>query len=249
MTEPLDITRHGAGVELTLNRPACRNALSRELVGALTAALRAAEADGDVRTVTLTGTPPAFCAGLDLREMAETAGAATEHDTSALLELYETMDGLSKPVLAAVNGPAVAGGAGLVCLCDIVVFGASGQIGYPGIRHGLVAPIVMPYLLWLVGERRARYLLLTGEMLTASEAVEYGLANQVVPDDDLLPRVRDLAATLASHPPDALARTKSLLNRLRDARGTDRVTEIRRLAESVPLTDEARAGVNRFLDM
>ena len=247
MNAPLDVTRRDATLELTLNRPECRNALSQELITRLTDAFHAAEADVDVRGVILTGAPPAFCAGLDLREVA--AGAATAHDTTPLLALFETIDRLPKPVLAAVNGPAVAGGAGLVSVCDIVVCGETARIGYPGIHHGLVAPVLMPYLLRLVGERRARHLLLMGDLLTAPQAVAYGLADEVVSDHELLWRVRELAAALAQHPPQAVAETKAALRALRDWGGADHAARLRELAGSVRLTDEAQRGMRRFLEM
>lgn len=248
MTQPLQ-THHEAGtLELTLNRAAQRNALSRELIARLTDAFRSAAGDDTVRSVLLTGAPPAFCAGLDLREVADAAADADAHDISALLELYETIDSLPKPVIAAVNGPAVAGGAGLVSVCDLALCGATALIGYPGIRHGLVAPIVMTYLLRLVGERRAKYLLLTGQMLTAAQAVEYGLANEVVPDAELLTRARHYATLFASYSPAALAQTKAAIARLRDLRGTDWIDEARRLAASLPVSPETRAGLSRFLD-
>lgn len=243
MNEPLDIVLHAATLEMTLNRPARRNALSRELVARLTEALQAAAVDDNVRSILLTGAPPAFCAGLDLREVAEAADRTDTHDISALLELYETIDGLPKPVIAAVNGPAVAGGAGLASVCDLVICGRAAQIGYPGIRHGLVAPIVMTYLLRLVGERRAKYLLFTGQMLTAAQAVGYGLANEVSPDAELLDRARHVTGLLATYSPAALAQTKAVIARLRDLRGSDRIEEARRLAAALPVTAETRAGL------
>lgn len=248
MNEPLHIVRHAATIELTLNRPAQRNALSRDLIARLTEVLRAAAADDNVRSILLTGAPPAFCAGLDLCEVADTASAGDTQDISTLLELYETIDTLPKPVVAAVNGPAAAGGAGLLSVCDVVLCGESAQIGYPGIRHGLVAPIVMTYLLRLVDERRARYLLLTGQMLAAAQAVAYGLANEVCPDDELLNSARRYSALFARYSPAALAQTKAVIARLRDLRGPDRVEEVRRLAAALPLTAEARAGLARFLN-
>ncbi len=248
MNAPLHVVRCGGVVELTLNRPARRNALSGELIAALAEELRKAGADAAVRSILLTGAPPAFCAGLDLHEVAEAGRTANQHDTSALLALYELIDHLPKPVIAAVNGPAVAGGAALVCVCDLAILAESAQIGYPGVRHGLVAPIVMPYLLRLVGERRARYLLLTGEMIAARQAVEYGLANEVVPDDRLIARARYYADLFQSCPPTAVAQTKAILARLRNLHGDELAAETQRLSAAVPLTDEARAGVRRFLD-
>lgn len=246
MNAPLHVEHAGAHVVLTLNRPGRRNALSRELIAALTAALRAAEQDDAVRCILLTGAPPAFCAGLDLHEVAETPPDAVAHDTSALLTLYETMDAATKPLIAAVNGPAAAGGAALLAACDIVICAASARIGYPGIRHGLVAPIVMPSLVRQVGRRRATYLLLSGQLISAAEAVAYGLANEVVPDERLATRVREVAEMFAAHPSAAVAETKALLRRFGSAVTAD---ETRRLAASVPLSDEARAGLRRFLGL
>lgn len=250
MNEPLHISQRDAVTELTLNRPAHRNALSADLIAALRAALHAARADAAVRVVVLTGAPPAFCAGLDLQEVAQAATSATAYDTSALQALYETIETLPQPVVAAANGAATAGGATLLCACDLVVAAADARLGYPGIRHGLVAPIVMPSLTRLVGERRARYLLLTGELISAADAVAWGLANEVVPADRLLPRVRELAATLVALPAEALAQTKTLFRRLRQLEHSSAAAaEIRRLASSVPLTTDVQARLARYQDV
>lgn len=246
-SDVLKFDRAESWVELTLNRPASRNALSRALMGELVDALRTAANDPAVRSIILTGAPPAFCAGLDLREVAATTADQAEHDASALLTLFETVDQLSKPVIAAVNGPAVAGGAGLVSVCDIVICGDLGVIGYPEIKRGLVAAIVMTYLRRLVGERQAKWLLLTGETLSAGRAVELGLANELVPDAQLLPRARHYAGMFAGYPPVAIANTKTLWNRLRSLQHADAVHEARQLNASMRLTDESRVGVGAFL--
>jgi len=239
MSTPLDVTQHGFALELTLNRPECRNALSRELIHALRESLRHAAEASDVRCVIITGAPPAFCAGLDLREVV--AGNTTVYDATALLELYEQIDTLPKPVVAAVNGPAVAGGAGLLTACDLVICGESARIGYPGIRHGLVAPLLVPYLVRVVGERRARYLLLTGELLTAAQAVAFGLANELVSDHELLWRVRQIAAGLAEHPPEAVRRMKHVFQSLRTDDAVQGAGPLRELLATVVTTDRGRA--------
>lgn len=247
MTDVLLATQNGPTLELTLNRPDARNALSRALILNLSEALRAADANPETRSVIIIGAPPAFCAGLDLREVAATTADQAEHDASALLALFETIDNLSKPVIAAVNGPAVAGGAGLVSVCDIVVCGQSGVIGYPEIKRGLVAAIVMTYLRRLVGERQAKYLLLTGENLTAERALEFRLCNEVVPDAEILPRARHYATMFASYPQQALASTKQLMNRIRSLQHADAVREARNLNASMRLTSESRQGIGQFL--
>lgn len=247
MHEELLSVRHAQWLELTLNRPAARNALSRSLIAQLTAALIAAESDESVRCILLTGAPPAFCAGLDLREVAATSAEQAEHDSSSLLRLYETIDNLSKPVIAAVNGPAVAGGAGLISVCDIVIAAESSVIGYPEIKRGLVAAIVMTYLRRLVGERQAKYLLLTGENLPARRALEFNLVTEVVPDTQLLDRAREYGAQFAGYPPQALAHTKRLWSRIRGLEQASAIEEARRLNASMRLTAESRAGVSDFL--
>ena len=178
---------------LTLNRPDKRNALTVELLQELHAALGTAVDDDAVRSVALTGAGPGFCAGLDLGEV---QALRTDPEKARLSGdiLYETLTRIyrsPKPVIAAVNGPAVAGGAGLMSVCDLV--------------------IVMTFLIRQVGERRARFLLLTGELVTAEQAVELGLVNEAVPADQLLNRVDYWAEVLAACPPQALAHTKELL--------------------------------------
>lgn len=247
MSDILRIHHENDAVELTLNRPEARNALSRALIAELTAELRKADADPSIRSVVLTGTSPAFCAGLDLREVAATSADQAEHDASSLLALFETVDNLSKPVIAAVNGPAVAGGAGLISVCDIVICGKSGIIGYPEIKRGLVAAIVMTYLRRLVGERQAKWLLLTGENLSAERALDMRLCNEVVEDVDLLARARHYSKTFQGYPAQALANTKRLWNQIRSLQHADAVQEARNLNASMRLTSESRQGIGSFL--
>lgn len=247
MSDILTIDRREAHVELTLNRPAARNALSRTLIAELTEALRAAGLDPAVRSVILTGAPPAFCAGLDLREVAATTADQAEHDASSLLALYETVDALPKPVIAAVNGPAVAGGAGLISVCDLVICAQSAVIGYPEIKRGLVAAIVMTYLRRIVGERQAKYLLLTGENLNAERALEFRLITEIARDEELLSRARYYAGMFAAFPPQALASTKALWNRIRSLQHADAVAEARNLNATMRLTSESRSGITQFL--
>lgn len=247
MSDILLIEHRENALELTLNRPERRNALSRDLIAELTAALHAARSDENVRAVILTGAPPAFCAGLDLREVATTTPIQAEQDAAALVALLETLDGLHQPTIAAVNGPALGGGAGLVSVCDIVVCGESATIGYPEVRRGLVAAVVMTYLRRLVGERQLKYLLLTGEALTAQRALDWGLASEVVADAELLGRVRRYAATLASFPPQALAQTKALIQRIRPLPHAQAIEEARRLNAAMRASAESRTGAERFL--
>lgn len=246
MMSPLHVVRQGASVELMLHRPDRRNALSRELVEQLTQAVACAATDPDVRCLVLTGAPPAFCAGLDLQELAAAPPHSAEPDLSPFRLLLETIDHCPKPVVAAVNGPALAGGAALVTACDIVVLAASATLGYPGIRHGLIAPIVLPYLLRAVAERSARCLLLTGEPVSAARAVALGLADEMVADAELLARARCYAALLAVYSPATVRDTKAaLLARRLVPRAEGNRDEG---PPDLRFSDESRAGVQRFLE-
>ncbi len=211
MSELVLVERRGATAELTLNRPEKRNALSRAMIARLTNALRSAGADAGVRAILLTGAPPAFCAGLDLDELATAAALMPQVDLTDLAALYELIGSCPKPVVAAVNGPATAGGAALVNACDLALLASSAEVGYPGVRRGLPATIVIPQLVRHVGQQRASFLLLTGERIGARTACEWGLAVEVVEDSSLLPRARRLCEQLAGYAPEATAALKAAL--------------------------------------
>src|SRR5205085_7218081 len=133
------------------------------------------------------------------------AGSDVWGDALRLAQLYDLIYTLPKPTIAAVNGAAVAGGAGLVTVCDLALAVPEARLGYPEVRRGLVAAMVMPHLLRHVGERAARYLLLTGELLDATEACRTGLINAVVPGTQLMERAQAWCRWLAEGGPGALA--------------------------------------------
>ncbi len=186
---------HGPAGTIILNRPEKRNALSRELIAELKQALSDLHQERRVRAVIVTGAGSAFCAGMDLSEMAATSkldDPQTQWHQDALdyLELIQDMLLFPKPLIAAVVGPALAGGAGLALACDIVVAGESAKFGLPEPRRGLVAGIVAPLLAFRVGAGRAGYLLLTAATITATEAQACGLAHEIIADDKVWARAR-----------------------------------------------------------
>lgn len=234
-------------VLLTINRPDKRNALSRALIAALAEAFERAKADAAARCVLLTGAGTAFCAGMDLSELSATIladRAVIWDDARTLAHLFDLIYTLPKPTIAVVNGPAVAGGAGLTTVCDLAIAAPNALFGYPEVRRGLVAALVMPHLLRQVGERMARWLLLAGELIDAAAAERCGLINAVAPPDQLLSRADEWVRSLAQGGPDALARTKVLLQTFsRQALSVDEAAQ----ASAAPrLTDECRAGLNAF---
>src|SRR5437879_6306906 len=191
MSDLVQYTSRGPAALVTMNRPDRRNALSRALIAALTDAFRRAADDPAARCVILTGAGPAFCAGMDLDELRGTLGDQANmvwDDAAKLAALYELIYTLPKPTIAAVNGAAVAGGAGLVTVCDLAIAVPGAKFGYPEVRRGLVAAMVMPHLLRHVGERAARQLMLTGDLIDAAEALRTGLVNEVSSPADRLNR-------------------------------------------------------------
>ena len=208
------------GVRLTLNRPAKLNALSAELVEALVAAIDRATVDPRVRVVVIEGAGRAFSAGYDLTEEAE-GGALGPVEWRELLatDVEATLRILDcpKPVIAQVHGYALAGGLELAMACDLVVAAEGTRLGEPEIRYGS-APVtlLMPYL---IGQKKTRELLLTGDLIDAVEAERIGLINRVVPLERLAAEVEALADRLARTPPEVMGPTKRMLNRAMDAAG------------------------------
>jgi methylglutaconyl-CoA hydratase len=239
----------GPAALITLNRPDKRNALSRGLIAALTDAFRRAADDAAARSVILTGAGPAFCAGMDLDELRGTLGEERDKvwdDAFKLSSLYDLIYTLPKPTIAAVNGAAVAGGAGLVSVCDLALAVPDAKLGYPEVRRGLVAAMVMPHLLRHVGERAARWLLLTGELIDAVEALRMRFINAVVSPEHLLAGADEWAKALAEGGPKALATTKDLLRTF--SRQALSVEELAQASAEPRLTDEAYSGISAFFD-
>jgi methylglutaconyl-CoA hydratase len=247
-----DLVRYEArppAVVLTINRADRRNALSRGLIAALADAFSRARDDAAARCVILTADGSVFCAGMDLAELQESVAAGTTNtpvwdDALKLAHLYDLIYRLPKPTIAAVNGAAVAGGAGLVTVCDLAVSVPEAKFGYPEVRRGLVAAMVMPHLMRHVGERAARYLLLTGEVIDAEEARRAGFVNTVVPAAELLDRALAWGRAAAEGGPKALALTKELLHRF--SHQALSVEEAAQASAAPRLTEECRQGLEAF---
>jgi len=196
---------------VTLNRPERRNALTIELLTELVAAIKVASDMPDERIIILRGAGAAFCTGMDLKAATpQNAHAMAELVAKTLLTLSET--GLV--TIAAVHGAAVAGGAGIMSACDFVVAAEGTKIGYPEVRRGLVAGLVMTFLRRQVSERNMRELLLGSELIDAERAKELGLVNRVVPQDDLMSEAQKFADAALQAAPGALAQTKRLIEEL-----------------------------------
>jgi enoyl-CoA hydratase/carnithine racemase len=207
----------GAVRILTMNRPQKRNALNMALSGALLDALRAAENADAVRVIVLTGAPPAFCAGADLSEFPDLeAGNAgfVKRRAQLTMDVHGIFSTLSKPVITAVNGVAMGGGAGLALAGDIAVMSSAARLGYPEVKHGIVAAVVMANLVRNAGRKAAFELLATGEAIDAARALSLGLVNRVVAPDKLMDEALQFARAAAAVARQAMAATKQLFYRV-----------------------------------
>jgi methylglutaconyl-CoA hydratase len=250
MSETLALYEVKASAALiTINRSDKRNALSRGLIAALSEAFTRALNEEAVRCVILTGSGSVFCAGMDLGELQQSLDVPKNatpvwDDALRLAQLYDLIYTLPKPTIAAVQGAAVAGGAGLVTVCDLAVAVPDAKFGYPEVRRGLVAALVMPHLMRHVGERLARYLLLSGELIDANEAARSGLVNEVVPADRLFERALALAKACAEGGPQALAKTKEYLRQF--SRQAISIENAAQASAAPRLTEECQQGLRAF---
>jgi enoyl-CoA hydratase/carnithine racemase len=204
---------------LTMNRPDKRNALNTELTRALLAGLRAADAADAVRCVVLTGAGPGFCAGADLSEFKDLTpekAHLVEERAELTMQLHLAFPKMAKPVVTAINGAAMGGGAGLALAGDLAVMAESAKLGYPETRHGIVAAIVMANLVRQVGRKAAFELVSLGESLSSRKALEIGAVNRVVPDADLMSEALQLAEKLSKVDAQALQATKQLFHEAAD---------------------------------
>jgi enoyl-CoA hydratase len=210
---------HGPVRVLTLNRPEKLNALDTALTRSLSEAFATADADHDVRAVVLAGAGRGFCAGADLGEFSsltpEHADAVLER-AALTAKLQVQARELRVPVVAAVRGAAVGGGAGLAIGADMVVAGTDLKFGYPELKHSIVPALVMTGLVQHLGRKLAFELVSTGRLLTAAEAFEHGLVNRVVAPDEVLPAALEIAEHWAEVEPRAIAAAKDLLYRVAD---------------------------------
>lgn len=197
---------------ITLNRPERRNAMTQEMQSELTYAL--ADAPGECRCVILTGAGEAFCAGLDLSELQgprDKSPADHRIDAERIARLFATLYELPIPTIAAVHGPAIAGGTGLAMICDFTLATPAAKFGFTEVRIGFVPALVSAFLELQVGDKVSRDLLLTGRIFGAEEALSLGLVNEVVAHGDLNARTRSLADSLLANSPQSLSATKQLL--------------------------------------
>ena len=248
----LQTSRHGSILTLTLDRPDVRNALDGALVQALREALAAAAADPDVRALVLTGSGTAFSAGADLAALQGLQSASAEAnlaDSEHLGALFEAIYRHPKPVIAKVQGHAIAGGCGLAAVCDFALVADTAKLGFTEVRIGFVPALVAVFVTRKLGEAAARDLLLRGTLVTAAEAEWMGLITRAVPAADLDAETEQLAAELARETSGtAVALTKRLLADVAGMGLSEGLSYAARLNALARSTDDCKAGVGAFLD-
>ncbi|MCA9104028.1 MAG: enoyl-CoA hydratase/isomerase family protein [Pirellulaceae bacterium] len=251
--EQLRVRRDDPSGTIMLDRPDCRNALSRQLIREIGTALEDLRQVRAVRAVIMTGRGSAFCAGTDLRELESQIGDDDcRHlwfeDTERLRHLVVQMLRYPKPIIAAVNGPVCGAGLALVLAADIVVAGASATFSLPEPRRGLVATQTAPLLQFRIGAGQAAYLLMSSRAIEADVALRMGLAHEVVADDLVWARAQQLAGECAAGSREALILSKRILNETIGETLETFHAVAAAYAATARTTETAKDGVRAFLD-
>ncbi len=251
MSENVVLTSRDAGIfTITLNRPAKRNAISFGLLEALLCALDEAES-AEEPVVIVTGAGKAFCAGLDLDELKGLLGKTHEEnvkDSSRMAQIFRRIYEFPKPTIAAVNGAAIAGGTGIATMCDFTLAVPEAKFGYTEVRIGFVPAIVSSILVWQVGHKIARDLLMTGRLFDAAEAHRYGLVNEIVAPEKLMARARELAGTLLENSPSSVRLTKKLINGFISEQLSAQIRQAVEDNARIRATADFREGITSFLE-
>src|SRR5262249_49835909 len=229
---------------ITLNRPDKRNAISYELIQDLLAAFAEVQ-KSNALVLILTG------AGMDLDNLKELTGRTNEQnlkDSETMALLFRTLYDFPQPTIAAVNGPAIAGGTGLATLCDFTLAAPEAKFGYTEVRIGFVPAIVSSFLIANIGEKRARDLLLTGRIFGAEEANRLGLVNEIVEPERLLPRAYELARQLTENSPASLKATKKLLSSYAQDQLDRQIQQAVQANAGIRQTADFKEGINSFLE-
>jgi methylglutaconyl-CoA hydratase len=241
---------HGVG-RVTLARPEKKNALDRQMADEIVQGLESLAADSAIRVVVIDAEGDDFCAGADLEALESLLDAGREaqlEDARALGRVFNTVRQVPVPVVAAVRGRALAGGAGLASACDIVLAHPQATFGYPEVRIGFVPAMVMTILRRIVPQRHAFDLAITGRMLSAAEAERIGLVSRVIAAEAFDAGVTAICETIAKSPPEAVRRTKKLFYELEGRSFESGIAHGAQANAEARMTEEFRKGVRQFLE-
>jgi enoyl-CoA hydratase/carnithine racemase len=241
--------RHGPSLRITLNRPDRRNALNAEVLSLISRGLDEAEADPEVRVVVISGTgDKAFCAGGDLSASAD--GAPFSVDPSRphnmIVDAFKRIERCELPIVARVNGHALAGGFGLMCACDLAISADHASFGVPEAKIGIFPMTIMPYLLRVLPPRKFMEMCMTGESISAQEALRIGLLNAVVPAGKLDESVDALINTLCARSPTGIRLGKQAFHAMRDMSLQQALDYAELMLPMMSATQDAREGMKAF---
>lgn len=245
------ITNEGPVRYISLNRPEKRNALNTAVVRSLKEALREADADAGLRSVVIRGQGKDFCSGADLKTLREISESTFEEnlaDAEFLADLFGLIRNVKLPVIAAVHGRALAGGAGLATACDIVLAAKSARFGYPEVKIGFVPAIVMAFLRRNISEKRAFEMITRGDEFTAAKAYEIGIVNRIFNDEAFEAEVRAFAAGFEKVSRTAVVMCKELLYRMDGLGFDDSLAAGAEVNARARMTDDCKAGIAKFLN-
>lgn len=246
----IQVHDEGSTRTITLNRPERRNALTPQMQGELIAAFEQS-ANGSCRVVVLSGAGKSFCSGLDLEAIRpDSSQPAPDPRASAaqIARMFRTVYELQKPTIAAIQGAAIAGGAGLAMVCDYTLATPDAKFGFTEVRIGFVPALVSAYLALQVGDKRARDLLLSGRLFDAAEAYRLGLVQEIVEPERLASRAGELADALAANSPQSLAATKRLLAAQNKAWLDNALDLAMKANAQARETEDFREGIAAFLE-
>ena len=247
----VDVAAEGRAT-VTLNRPDVHNAFDDKLIALLTRELDDLDRNPTVGVVVLAAAGKSFCAGADLkwmRRMAEYSEAENQADAEALAALMKTLNRLSKPTVAEVQGAAYGGGVGLICCCDIAIASEAAQFSISEVKLGLIPSVISPYVVAVIGERQARRYALGAETFDAIEAKRIGLVHEVTAAEDLQAAVDAMVEALLANGPAAMVETKDQIAGVANRPVDDRLiaAAAARIAR-IRVSDEGREGVAAFLE-
>ena len=246
----ITVAHDGGVATVTLNRPDKRNAISFHLVDELMAALDEIERSPS-HVIILTGAGKAFCAGMDLDELKGLLGKTHDDnvkDTARMARIFRRLYEFPKPTIAAVNGAAIAGGTGLATMCDFTLAVPEAKFGYTEVKIGFVPAIVSSILVWQVGHKIARDLLMTARLFDAAEAHRYGLVNEVVAPERLRERAHELASQLLENSPSSVRATKKLINGFIASQLDQQIRDAIEDNARIRTTGDFREGITSFLE-
>jgi enoyl-CoA hydratase/carnithine racemase len=251
MTDAVLNERRGRVDWIIINRPEQRNAVNDEVLSGIRAGLQRAAADPEVRAVVLTGAGnQAFCAGADLKQAERSGGGVfkTQADTHPFIEVFRAAEACNKPIIARVNGHAMAGGIGLLCMCDLAIAVDHARFGVPEARIGVFPMMILGYMLRLIPRRKLLEMSLTAEPFPAGDALEYGLLNRVVPASELDAAVDSLLERILGNSPMALLLGKKAFHAMQDMSLPECFEYAQLMIARMSQSEDAREGMAAFVE-